>query len=180
MSAIPLGSTASLTLGASALLGYILSPSIPQKVAAEPEFIQDLQKNNQSLLLGRIYESVYLEQQAYASSDISKLPLTRALINTGVFRTVARHKHRKKLVDSMLARYPITLEEAATIITALEIGADMVYLLRPQARRIARELGIEAGGPIRFFLECFRKGLLSTRELEEAIVMELINYPIDN
>ncbi|MHA1710957.1 MAG: hypothetical protein ACTSUS_02660 [Candidatus Freyarchaeota archaeon] len=169
----PLGSIATLTLGASALITRVVSSVAPQNVVVEPTFLYDLELEGKAGLLAKMYKWVYLEQRAYASYYRRLIPRTRALIHHGIFQIVLLNKSEEKLVELLLKNYPINYNEALTIAAALQVGADKVYLKRRMAREVARELGIEAGGFLKFFGEAIKMGIISYNDLKEWAAREL-------
>ncbi len=113
------------------------------------------------LLLAKTYNNVTMEKDLGANSLSDEL--SSRYIRSKVLTLISRSKGRE-LIENKLLSMGLSKEEAFTSILALSKSYDRLFISRPFARTIVKDLGLNPSPPLIILVDSMRRGIIQPKE----------------
>lgn len=165
----PVGSLAGGTFGAAVLAAGFVSAVRPRAAVLEPKLLDILALYGYPFLPSSIFKKLYMSEESFEGNMVRGSANTRHWLLTYFegrrLELVGLREEALTLLDDLRDSYGLSLDEALAILLAVQEDIGIVLLYRPEAWRLAKELGLDPWGPRKVVLMAYGKGLLSKEEI---------------
>ncbi len=163
------GSVATMFLGGAAALSSFVNRTA-LKVIVEPSVLRLMSLIGPPSLLVKTYYDIVMEKDTGVSA-LMKGDVSSAYLRENLVSLVERPKTKRgSRLEEKLSSLRLGREEVLTISLALSISHDRLFLLRPQARDVAKNLGLEPSPPFTILVDSLRRGVLSPNQFSDLAV----------
>ncbi len=154
------GSLSTLLFGGAASLASALKAT-SSRIIVEPSVLKTMSLIGAPFLLARTYNKIVMEKDLGANA--LKDELSSNYIRERILNLINRSKKRG-ILEEKLVSMGLNREEAFTAILALSRSHDRVFISRPFARIIMKDLGLKPSPPLVALVDSLRKGIIRPKE----------------